>query len=107
MPVRTGLATHSRSQANLFGWMGLVITAQVQTFSCDSSHDNERLSKMKYLLLTPKFGKVRSLTCGSNSVRNPSGRRKVSLDEFGRRVRGRQFASVWQENCCADFVGFA
>jgi hypothetical protein len=29
-------------------------------------------------LLTPKFGKVGSLTCGSNAVRNPSGRRKVS-----------------------------
>jgi hypothetical protein len=57
-------------------------------------------------LLTPKFGKVRSLTCGSNSVRNPSGTRKVSSNEFGKRVRGRQFASVRQGNCCADFVGF-
>jgi hypothetical protein len=56
-------------------------------------------------LLTPKFGKVRSLTCGSNAVRNPSGKRKVSLEEFGKRVRGRQFASVRQENCCADFAG--
>jgi hypothetical protein len=46
------------------------------------------------VVLTPKFGKVRSLTCGSNSVRNPSGGRKVSSDEFSRRVRGRQFASV-------------
>jgi hypothetical protein len=55
------------------------------------------------MLLTPKFGKVRSLTCGSNSVRNPYGGRKVSSDEFGRRVRGRQFASA--RNCCADFAG--
>jgi hypothetical protein len=58
-----------------------------------------------HLLLTPKFGKVRSLTCGSNAVRNPSGRRKVSPEEFDKRVRGRQFASVRQENCCADFAG--
>jgi hypothetical protein len=56
------------------------------------------------ILLTPKFGKVRSLTCESNSVRNPSGGRKVSSDEFGRRVRGRQFAFVRQGNCCADFA---
>jgi hypothetical protein len=56
-------------------------------------------------VLTPKFGKERSMTCGSNSVRNPSGGRKVSSDEFGRRVRGRQFASVRQGYCCADFVG--
>jgi hypothetical protein len=57
------------------------------------------------VLLTPKFGKVRSVTCGSNAVRNPSGRRKVSSEEFRKRVRGRQFASVRQENCCADFAG--
>jgi hypothetical protein len=56
-------------------------------------------------VLTPKFGKVRSQICGSNSVRNPSGGRKVSSDEFGRRVHGRQFASVRQGNCCADFAG--
>jgi hypothetical protein len=56
-------------------------------------------------MLTPKFGKVRSLTCGSNAVRNPSGRSKVSSEEFGKRVRGRQFASVRQENCYADFAG--
>jgi hypothetical protein len=56
-------------------------------------------------LLTPKFGKVGSLTCGSNAVRNPSGRRKVSSEEFGKRVRGRQFSSVRQEDCCADFAG--
>jgi hypothetical protein len=56
-------------------------------------------------VLTPKFGKVRSLTCGSNAVRNPSGRRKVSSEEFGKRVHGRQFASVRQENCYTDFAG--
>jgi hypothetical protein len=56
-------------------------------------------------VLTPKFGKARSLTCGSNAVRNPSGRRKVSSEEFGKRVRGWQFASVRQENCCTDFAG--
>jgi hypothetical protein len=65
----------------------------------------KRSSLVLSLLLTPKFGKVRSLTCGSNSVRNPSGGRKVSSEEFGRRVRGRQFASVRQENCCANFAG--
>jgi hypothetical protein len=43
--------------------------------------------------------------CGSNAVRSLSGRRKVSSEEFGKRLRGRQFASVRQENCCADFVG--
>jgi hypothetical protein len=35
-------------------------------------------------LLTPKIGKVRSLTCGSNAVRNPSGRRKVSSEGFSK-----------------------
>jgi hypothetical protein len=55
-------------------------------------------------MLTTKFGKVRSLTCGSNAVRNPSGRRKVSSEEFGKRVRGRQFPSVRQGNCYADFA---
>jgi hypothetical protein len=65
-----------------------------------------RLEAIRILLvLTPKFGKVRSLTCGSNSVRNPSGGRKVSSERFGKRVRGRQFASVRQEDCCADFAG--
>jgi hypothetical protein len=38
-------------------------------------------------------------------VKNPFGGRKVSSDEFGKRVRGRQFASVQQENCYADFAG--
>jgi hypothetical protein len=55
-------------------------------------------------VLTPKFGKVRSLICGSNSVRNPSGRRKVSSERFGKRVCGRQFASVRQGNYYADFA---
>jgi hypothetical protein len=72
------------------------------------AENEEKLKNDKFYLepvLTPKFGKVRSLTCGSNAVRNPSGRRKVSSEEFGKRVCGRQFASVRQENCCADFAG--
>jgi hypothetical protein len=56
-------------------------------------------------MLTPKFGKVRSLIGGSNSVRNPPGGRKVSSDGFGKGAHGRQFTSVRQGDCCADFVG--
>jgi hypothetical protein len=50
-------------------------------------------------LLTPKFGIGRSLICGPNSVKNPSGRRKVSSERFGKGARGRQFASVRQRDC--------
>jgi hypothetical protein len=49
-------------------------------------------------LLTPKFGTGRSLTCGPSLVKNPSGRRKVSPERFGKGACGRQFASVRQED---------
>jgi hypothetical protein len=70
-----------------------------------SPEENEALLILLKKLLTPKFGKVRSLTYGSNAVRNPSGKRKVSSEEFDKRVSGPQFSSVQQENCCADFAG--
>jgi hypothetical protein len=51
------------------------------------------------LLLTPKFGTVRSLICGPNLVKNLVQRRKVSSKGFGRGTCGRQFASVRQRDC--------
>jgi hypothetical protein len=51
------------------------------------------------MVLTPKFGAGKSLICRPGFVKNPSGRRKVSPEKFGKGARGRQFASVWQGNC--------
>jgi hypothetical protein len=50
-------------------------------------------------VLTQKFGTGRSLICGPISVKNAYGRRKVSLERFGKGARGQQFASVRQRNC--------